>query len=439
MQEPKRIVEKKLRAKAAAEQGVALLMVLICLAIIMPFTASFNMEARVDWQSEVNAGDEVKARNVHRGATRLSLLLFELQRLVFNQKQFRDYMGTMDITQVAPYLMSVFGSEDGAEGLGALAGLDTSALSELSLGADSSFEVRLEAESGKINLNCIAQSSDGKGDTPRSRTVETLEALIEPTLYDPLFDEEKADGERYNRQQVLSAIVDWIDEDTRLFDLARLVQGGGPEPYRYMELNDPYVSRNARMDSLQELHLVEGVRGTPASHPPADAVPVHLAGPAQDEGHGQAGCAALRIEVALAGPPQPTLYGVAPTPGPGWAGIAGPEREPAPRIGGGGNEHQGVDGHVGSLEGQGRIGAERVEQLGGVQLIEGALEEELGGAQADLVRGVEGVLGQGAHLVEHPMDGGDELEAGRGGRGRGRGVGGEAELVHGASGGTQGI
>ena len=80
MQEPKRIVEKKLRAKAAAEQGVALLMVLICLAIIMPFTATFNMEARVDWQAAVNAGDEVKARNVHRGATRLSLLLFELQR-----------------------------------------------------------------------------------------------------------------------------------------------------------------------------------------------------------------------------------------------------------------------------------------------------------------------------------------------------------------------
>jgi hypothetical protein len=179
--------------------------------------------------------------------------------MVFNQKQFHDIAGTMDITQVAPYLMSVFGSEDGAEGLGALAGLDTSALNELSIGRDASFEVRVEAESGKINLNCIAQSSDGKGDTPRSRAVETLEALIEPTLYDPLFDEEKADGERYNRQQVLSAIVDWIDDDSRMFDLARLTQSGAPEPYRYVELNDPYQARNSRMDSLQELHLVEGV------------------------------------------------------------------------------------------------------------------------------------------------------------------------------------
>jgi type II secretory pathway component PulK len=259
MLRPEEIAKRKLRKKGAAEQGIALLMVLICLAIIMPFTASFNLDARVDWQSAVNAGDEVRARNVHRGALRLSLLLFELQRTVFNQKQFRDYMGTMDITQVAPYLMSVFGSEDGAEGLGALAGMDTSALSELSLGPNSSFEVRLEAESGKINLNCIAQASDGKRDTPRSRTVETLEALIEPTIFDPLFDEEKSDGERYDRQLVLSAIVDWIDDDARRFDLARLTQGGGPEPYRYLELNDPYQARNARMDSLQELHLVEGV------------------------------------------------------------------------------------------------------------------------------------------------------------------------------------
>lgn len=259
MQKSEHIVEKKLRREGSAEQGIALLMVLICLAIIMPFTASFNLDARVDWQSAVNTGDEVRARNVARGAMSLSLLLFELQRTVFNQKQFRDYMGTMDITQVAPYLMSVFGSEDGAEGLGALAGIDTSALKELSLGANLSFEVRVEAESGKINLNCISKSSDGKKDTPRSRAVETLEALIEPSIFDPLFDEEKSDGERYDRQMILTAIVDWIDDDIRRFDLARLTQGGGPEPYRYTELSDAYQARNGRMDTLQELHLVEGI------------------------------------------------------------------------------------------------------------------------------------------------------------------------------------
>src|SRR5688500_18360757 len=103
------------RSRNDRQHGVAVLLVMACLAILAPFTATFNFQARVDWQSAVNVRDEIAARNIQRGAVQLSLLLFEIQRLVFNQPQFRDLMGTMDITQVAPYLMSVFGTADGAE------------------------------------------------------------------------------------------------------------------------------------------------------------------------------------------------------------------------------------------------------------------------------------------------------------------------------------
>jgi type II secretory pathway component PulK len=247
------------RGKARDGQtGVAILMVLIALAILFPFTASFNYKARVDWQSAVNHGDEVKARAIQRGAMQLSVLMFELQRMVFNQKQFREMVGAMDITMLAPYLMSVFGTADGAEGLGALVGLDTSSLNELALDGGGSFEVRLEAESGKININCLAVEKDDKN-SPRARTVETLEALMLPPLYDPLFDEEKSDGQRYTRQQVLQGLVDYIDDDTKKFDAYRLRNGSQDERYRYTELADAYQARNARLDSIDELHLVEGV------------------------------------------------------------------------------------------------------------------------------------------------------------------------------------
>lgn len=250
---------RKPRSRArSGEQGVAILMVLIALAILFPFTASFNFKSRVDWQSAVNHGDEVRARAVQRGAMQLSVLMFELQRMVFNQKQFREMMGAMDITMLAPYLMSIFGSTDGAEGLGALVGLDTSSLSELALDGGGSFEIRLEAESGKLNINCLAIEAEGENQ-PRARVTETLEALTLPKLYDPLFDEEKSDGQRYNRQQVLQAIVDYIDDDTKRFDAYRLRQSSQDERYRYQELLDPYQPRNARLDSVEELHLVEGI------------------------------------------------------------------------------------------------------------------------------------------------------------------------------------
>src|SRR5690606_31550291 len=128
-----------------------------CLAVLMPFTASFSYNSRVDLQSALNARDEVIARNLQRGALRLSLLMFELQRMVFNQKQFRSMVGSMDITQVAPYLMSIFGSKDGSEAIGGMAsmfgfdGFDASVLGNLAV-ENGSFEVRLEAESGKVNL-----------------------------------------------------------------------------------------------------------------------------------------------------------------------------------------------------------------------------------------------------------------------------------------------
>ena len=244
------------------QQGVAILMVLIALAILFPFTASFNYKARVDWQSAVNHGDEIRARAVQRGAMQLSVLMFELQRMVFNQKQFRDFMGAMDITQLAPYLMSIFGTEDGAEGLAALAGIDvnTPALNELSLDGGGSFEVRLEAESGKLNVNCFAVDKQGKED-PRGRVAQTLEAMMLPKLYDPLFDEEKSDGQRYNRQYTLQRIVDYIDSDTKRYDAYRLRQSSRDEAaeYRYSERADAYEPRHARLDSLLELHLVESV------------------------------------------------------------------------------------------------------------------------------------------------------------------------------------
>jgi len=236
---------------------VAVLLISAVLALLAPFIATFNYQARVDWQSAVNVRDEVAARNLERGALRLSLLLFELQRRVFNQKQFRDMVGSMDITQVAPYLMSVFGSKDGAEMLGDFVGVDGSLFSELAAEAGT-FEVQLSAESGKLNVNCLADQGTS-GDAPARRVVEVLEAIMAPTLYNPLFEEEKSDGQRYTRRDVIVAMADYIDGDNKRFDLIKLAPGSRSENYRYQELWDPYEPRNARLDSLEELQLVEGI------------------------------------------------------------------------------------------------------------------------------------------------------------------------------------
>jgi hypothetical protein len=54
-------------------------------------------------------------------------------------------------------------------------------------------------------------------------------------------------------------VADYIDDDRKRFDLIRLKSGSTSERYRYEELLDPYEARNARIDSIEELHLVEGI------------------------------------------------------------------------------------------------------------------------------------------------------------------------------------
>ena len=251
------VLARRARKGNRREHGIAILMVLACLAVLMPFTAAFSFTTRVDWQAAINLRDEVAARNLNRGGLRLSLLLFELQRMVFNQKQFRQMMGSWDITQVAPYLMSAFGSKEGHEGIAGMAGLDASTFKELAID-NGSFEVRMEAESGKLNVNCLGNTGQGK-DSSQARTVETIEAMLMPTLYDSLFEEEKGDGQRYTRTSVIQAMVDYIDDDNKSYDVVKLAPSSTQERYRYTELYDPYQPRNARLDSIDELHLAEGV------------------------------------------------------------------------------------------------------------------------------------------------------------------------------------
>ncbi len=249
-----------------AEHGVAILMVIACLAVLMPITASFSYTTRVDWQAAINQRDEVTARSLERGAMRLSLLMFELQRAVFSQKQFREFAGAMDITQVAPYLMSVFGSEDGAEGIAGMAalagvdGINTEAFEPLAL-TTGTFEVRLEAESGKINLNCLGRTEKQGKNSPQQRTIEMLDVLLAPSLYDPLFEEEQAlTGQYYSRFGVVKRVVDYIDDDRRVFDIVRMVPGSGSESvYQYKNFPDPFEPRNAPLDSVAELAQVEAI------------------------------------------------------------------------------------------------------------------------------------------------------------------------------------
>jgi general secretion pathway protein K len=124
-------------------------------------------------------------------------------------------------------------------------------------------EIAAIAENSMINLN-DPLSLDG--DQARRGSAMQLFALMggyqSPSPFDPLFSRPDADGQRTSRLDVVSAVIDWWDQDTQrtIFDPgASTVDVAGAEDDLYSSLADPYRVKNAPYDSIEELRLIRGI------------------------------------------------------------------------------------------------------------------------------------------------------------------------------------
>ena len=93
--------------------------------------------------------------------------------------------------------------------------------------------IEVDEESAKINLNALLDNDSGAGSL--TEVLGKAQALM-PELDDA----------------IVSAIIDWMDEDDEEGDL-------GAENTYYMALENPYRCKNGPLDNLDELLLVKGV------------------------------------------------------------------------------------------------------------------------------------------------------------------------------------
>lgn len=124
-------------------------------------------------------------------------------------------------------------------------------------------EIIAFAENSKINVNDPLFFND---DDARRSVAMQLYAMMggyqAESRYDPLFSSRDADNQFTSRLDLVSAIVDWWDEDTTRtsFDPgAGAVSTSGGEDDVYKRFDDPYDVKNAPFDSLEEIRLIRGV------------------------------------------------------------------------------------------------------------------------------------------------------------------------------------
>jgi len=188
------------------EQGVALLLALLVLALLVAIILEFDGEARREYRDAAAFRDNFKSWVLGRAAVQAA-------RAVLQQ----DFLLDKQVGQ----------QFDASTDLWALP------IKNYAIG-DGLLNAQIEDERGKLNLNDLAAGGDPNA---RKAIVLRTKRLFELLQVNP---------------DLVDAIVDWVDSD-------EIPQPAGAETLYYQSLHPAYRAANAPLQTLLELRLIKGM------------------------------------------------------------------------------------------------------------------------------------------------------------------------------------
>lgn len=293
-------------------RGVALIFVLSTVAILTALAVEFSYNSAVDMKLAANSRDALRARSLANSAVNLSRLVLRFQRQI-DAVPMGSLTGMLSGMQggagLDPALLQSLAAAGaaGAGGGAAASGGPSIRLWELlpidsdaalmflggafrgddddddffgrgdrdrvggeGTGAEvqadfgeftGSFSATITDEDQKINVQRLAYSLAGG---PFATWVQLLAMMNDPK-YDFIFDGGNRHSDRVERNDVILALKDWIDEDETgsTLDPSNITNpfagGFGDENGPYSRYRPRYKAKNARFDTLDELYMVHGV------------------------------------------------------------------------------------------------------------------------------------------------------------------------------------
>ncbi len=234
---------KRQPVRRRRRRGMAIVMVMVVIAIILVISNDFGSSTGTDVIAAANYRDQMRADFLARSALNFGELVIRIQQRLDNVKAMR---GMFQITDYADQLMLPFcGSpEEVVAAIGPLAFLGKG------FGADigTCGTGAIMTDDDKANLNCA-------NTTASWATIKAaLDAMMFFNAYDPVFDDNDAEGYHRDRATQTAAFIDYIDAD-----VMHLRDRGTTEDYGYENLKDRYYAKNNYIDTIGELKLVRGV------------------------------------------------------------------------------------------------------------------------------------------------------------------------------------
>jgi general secretion pathway protein K len=282
------------QGRSRRDRGAALLIVIVSVALVTAVAVDLAYQSRVSLQIAGNGRDELRAQALARGAVSVARLVLHFQ----SQLDGAMSRGQAVLQQAQAVQQSL---PPGAAAPGAATGglprveiwrlvpVDSTLVANLFGGAatptragpaneapmagqeprrafgdfQGSFSAAIDDEDRKVNAQLDGLAQGGK----LGAQLASFQALVADTKWDFLFDHDDDQGQRWSRNDVAAHLHDWVDDDalqsavTTNYDRP-FENGFGDENFVYDRGPDRYKAKNARFDSLEELHLVAGCSET---------------------------------------------------------------------------------------------------------------------------------------------------------------------------------
>jgi general secretion pathway protein K len=244
------------------EAGIALIMVMGAVALLTVMLAEFQDDTSAEAASAMADRDGVQAEYMARSAVNLARLLIATEPTIRQAiaPLFAFLKRTppqLPVWEFSDQLLGAFNDKESANSFGRTLGLDLSLGKNLGM-PGGRWELVIVDEDSKIDANLGASN-----DIAHIRLAKELMGLMAPLQYNPMFEQRDSRGQFHDRLQTCQALIDWADVDELAFSCDFSSQNApassGVEDAYYALQPKSYRRKNAPYDSLEELHMVNGI------------------------------------------------------------------------------------------------------------------------------------------------------------------------------------
>lgn len=238
--------------------GVALLMVITAITVLALVLLEFSGSARTHLSAGTNIRDDIRAQTTADSAMALTRACLDPAAW----GPLANLQQRLDLNKLCGMMLKILTESQLDLPFGGLSleikGLEGAGLTQGKIEA-----VELVPESAFIGLAGLACPNGQNGCLQQLITVRLMRTLLCDPKIAYIFEREQADGKEYTRGDIVANLIDWMDkDDTRVqvdFVNGTITLGAESEDSYYREMPDRYRSKDAPLDSIEELRLIRGI------------------------------------------------------------------------------------------------------------------------------------------------------------------------------------